>query len=52
MRTIHVAVSVEDKFAAIFVPLPFGNHLHVYALLDRTSDEQATQRALAEWRVT
>lgn len=51
MRPINMAVSVEDQFAAVFVPLPFSNHLHIQAALDRARDEQATQRTLTEVRI-
>ena len=39
MRAVNVAVGVENGLAAVFVTLPFGNHLHINAALDGASDE-------------
>ena len=40
MARLTWRVSVEDQFPAVFVSLPFGNHLHIDAFLDRARDEQ------------
>src|SRR6266480_2170218 len=46
VRWPDVAVSVEDQLAAVAVPLPSSNNLHVDALLDAARDEHAPKTAL------
>jgi len=38
-----MAEGVEDQFPAVFVSLPFGNHLHIDAALNRSRNEQSAQ---------
>jgi hypothetical protein len=43
MSAVHMAVRVENEFAAVFMSLPFGDHLHVHTALDCASDEHSTE---------
>src|SRR5438067_2366592 len=43
-------VRVEDELAAVTMPLPFSDHLHVNAALDRARDEHPTKRPVRERR--
>lgn len=39
MGSVYMTVSVQNQLTAVFVALPLGDDFHVYAALDRASDE-------------
>ena len=50
MGAVHVAIGVENEFAAVLVSLPFGDHLHINGALDGARDKHPPERTLTEWR--
>src|SRR5207247_1255988 len=52
MCPINMTVRIENQFAAVTMALPFGDDFHVYAPLNRASDEHSAERPLADWRIT
>lgn len=44
MRAVNVTVGVQNEFAAVFVALPFSDHLHINATLDCARDEHSPKR--------
>src|SRR6266478_1865668 len=50
MPAVHMAVGIENEFAAVAVTLPFGNYLHITTALDRSRNEHATQCTLTVGR--
>lgn len=48
VNRINVRVGVQNQFAAVFMPLPLGDHFDVNSTLDCAGDEHATQRTLTK----
>jgi hypothetical protein len=46
VRPVDVRISVQNQFPAIPVALPFSDHFHIDAELNRTRDERDIRKFL------